>query len=143
MTCEAMLTAGGDEPLETALAALSCGYVTIEQLQDAASKRRQRRPVIGRLGLKQGLLSMAQVFRILEQQAITGELFGEIAVRLRFLSEVELYKLLDLQSHLAPMLADVLVREGYLSAEQRAEIAEQVKQRLQDSPRLTDSRLTI
>lgn len=143
MKSDLLMTASWDEPLETALAALSEGFVTIPQLQAAACARRKLRPVIGRLGLKQGMLSMSQVFRILEQQAFTGELFGEIAVKFGYLNEVELYKLLQLQSHLAPSLVDVLVREGYLTFEQRTRISEMVRERLQVSTQVTDARLSV
>ena len=142
MKSDTRLTASWDEPLETAMAALSNGFVSIWQLQEAASNRRNLRPALGRLGLKQGLLSMAQVFRILERQALTGELFGEIAVKFGFLNEVELFKLLQLQANLAPSLADLLERQGFVTADQRAQIDEQVRQRMQVRPALTETRLS-
>lgn len=143
MKCDTHLTASWDEPLETALTSLALGFVTLEQLQSAAGQRRGKRAVIGRLGLKQGMISMAQVFRILERQALTGELFGEIAVQFGFLNDVELFKLLQLQANLAPSLSEVLRQQAYLSPEQQAQVDEQVRLRLQTRAPLTETRLSV
>jgi hypothetical protein len=143
MKCDMHLIASWDEPLETALTALANGFVSLQKLQDAACLRRNKRPVIGRLGLKQGMLSMAQVFRILERQALTGELFGEVAVQFGFLNEVELFKLLQLQANLAPSLSDVLMQQALVTGDQKAQVDEQVRLRLQTRPPLTDTRLSV
>jgi hypothetical protein len=126
----------GDEPLETALEVLARGWVTIDKIRAANAIRRKRRPVLGKLALTERILTMAQVFRILEEQAGTNEMFGEIAVRLEFLTEAELAVLLSAQSAMTPPLADVLVDEGIITlnqvAEIRARLAERV--RLQREP---------
>lgn len=137
MVLDTKLAVSWDEPLETSLAVLAAGLVTVEQLHEAAATRRRKRPVIGKLALKQGMMSMAQVFRVLEQQAFTGELFGEVAVNLGFLNEVDLFKLLQLQAALAPPLVDVLVAQGSISAETRDELQLQVRLRLRGQRELT------
>jgi hypothetical protein len=130
MVLDTKLAVSWDEPLETTLAVLAAGLVTVEQLKEAAATRRRKRPVIGKLALKQGMMSMAQVFRVLEQQAFTGELFGEVAVSLGFLNEVDLFKLLQLQAALAPALVDVLVAQGAITAATRDELQVHIRQRL-------------
>lgn len=137
MGLDTNLAVSWDEPLETLLAVLAAGLVTVEQLHEAAATRRRKRPVIGKLALKQGMMSMAQVFRVLEQQAFTGELFGEVAVNLGFLNEVDLFKLLQLQAALAPALIDVLVAQGSISAATRDELQLQVRLRLRGQRELT------
>ena len=136
------LAVSWDEPLETTLALLSTGEVTLSQIQEAAELRRRKRPVIGKLALKQGMMSMAQVFRVLEKQAFTGELFGEVAVQLGFLNEVDLFKLLQLQAALAPALSDVLVGQGAITNTQRDELKKQVSERLRVQRELTQTSLT-
>lgn len=137
MVLDTKLAVSWDEPLETTLAVLAAGLVSVEQLKDAAATRRRKRPVIGKLALKQGMMSMSQVFRVLEQQAFTGELFGEVAVSLGFLNDVDLFKLLQLQAALAPALVDVLVAQGAITAAVRDELQTQVRQRLRAQRELT------
>lgn len=137
MVLDTKLAVSWDEPLETTLAVLAGGLVSVEQLKDAAATRRRKRPVIGKLALKQGMMSMSQVFRVLEQQAFTGELFGEVAVSLGFLNDVDLFKLLQLQAALAPALVDVLVAQGAITAAVRDELQTQVRQRLRAQRELT------
>lgn len=131
-----------DEPLETTLATLAAGTVTLSQLREAAATRRLKRPVIGKLALKQGMMSMAQVFRVLEQQAFTGELFGEVAVQLGYLNDVDLFKLLQLQAALAPALVDVLVNKGAITSQMRDYLRAQVSHRLRSQRDMTQASLT-
>ena len=142
MGLDTRLAVSWDEPLETTLALLAAGEATLTQLQAAAETRRRKRPVIGKLALKQGMMSMAQVFRVLEQQAFTGELFGEVAVQLGYLNEVDLFKLLQLQAALAPALSEVLVSQGAITSAQRDELQIQVSERLRKQRDLTQSALT-
>jgi len=139
MGLDTRLAVSWDEPLETTLALLAEGLVTVEQLQEAAATRRRKRPVIGKLALKHGMMSMAHVFRVLEQQAFTGELFGEVAVNLGYLNEVDLFKLLQLQAALAPPLVDVLVNQGAITSAKRDELQQLVCKRLRKQRELTSS----
>jgi len=126
-----------DEALETALAALAEGMATVDELRRAAYARRQARPVIGKLALTERKLRMPEVFRILGQQAITGEMFGDLAVRMGLLDEAGLNDLLRLQATLTPALSDVLVTQGILTSAQAEALRNNVRQRLRSPPELT------
>jgi hypothetical protein len=119
-----------DEPLEIALEAISSGSANVEALLDAAAARRRARPPIGEIALRQRKLTMAQVFRVLEQQPDTDELFGAIAIRLGFLTEASLRELLQLQTEMTPSLVSILTGEGVLSPEQAAKLQESARIRL-------------
>jgi hypothetical protein len=134
MAFDTKLSEYWDEPLETALAAIAQGMATAEELQAAAVARRQSRPAIGRLAITQRKLTMAQAFRILGQQAVTGELFGDIAVQMGFLDEAELHGLLQRQATLTPALSDVLVTQGVLTPEEAEALRGQIREHLRGQP---------
>lgn len=112
-----------EEPFETALHLLSREVATLEQIEAAVAVLRKTRPLLGKLALNEGKLTMPQVFRILEEQAMTKEYFGEIAVRLGYLDEATLNELLRMQRECSPTLADVLVEQGVISPEQKADLS--------------------
>ena len=70
---------------------------------------RANTPAIGRLALKTGVLNMNQVFRILGDQAESGERFGEIAIKLGFLNEKQLKTLLELQMQKRPSINEFII----------------------------------
>jgi hypothetical protein len=112
--------ASTDQTLETCLAVIDAGWATTDQLRQAVTWRRTARPQIGNLAMTYGILTVGQVFEILDQQAVTGGLFGQIGVQLGLLSKTDLQELLELQSNLTPTLADALVTLGIISPNQRA-----------------------
>lgn len=130
MGCDAKLSVCWDEPLEVALEALSTGMVTLAELRAAASVRRKQRPVIGKLALESRRLNVSQVFRVLERQCVTGELFGEAALQLNYLEESELHELLRLQMEQTQSLSEVLLREKVLSDEQVEFLHRRIRDRL-------------
>ncbi len=132
MSFDTTLCEHWEEPLEIALAVLASGLATVEDLQAAACARRQARPVIGQLAMKTRRLSIAQVFRILGEQAITGERFGEAALRLGDLDTKQLYELLRLQADLTPPLSEVLVGQGVLTEQDAKALKYQVAERLRN-----------
>ena len=108
-----------DENLATCLAVIEAGWATTDQLRQAAAWRCEARPQLGNLAMKQGKLSVAQVFDVLGQQARVGGLFGQIALRTGLLNKSELYDLLELQTKLTPTMADALVTLGIISPQQK------------------------
>jgi hypothetical protein len=123
-----------DEPLATAIAALQQGLVSLDDVKQAAERRRTVRPLIGMLALHQRQLTMSQVFRILEVQAETNELFGLIAVKLGYLTESKLNDLLQDQARLTPSLVDALAALGTLTMEQADLLRKQIQTHLRMQP---------
>jgi hypothetical protein len=107
-----------DECLATSLAVLDAGWATTDQLRHADAWRRWAHPQLGKLAMKQGKLTMPQVFDILGHQAIADGLFGEIALEMGLLSKADLFELLELQLELTPTMADALMTLGVITPEQ-------------------------
>jgi hypothetical protein len=122
--CDVAMSLNGDELLDTALIILAKGWATIEQLSEAAQWRRSQRPKIGELAVCEGRMTVAQVFRVLEHEAVHGGPFGEIAVERGLLSETDLYELLQIQATRTPKLTAILLAKGVLT-EQQIEIVKQ------------------
>jgi hypothetical protein len=76
--------------------------------------------------MKEGKLTVAQVFEILGQQARVGGLFGQIARQMGLLSQVELYDLLELQSQLTPTMTEALIALGTITPSQAQLVLEGV-----------------
>ena len=111
-----------DEPVETALAVLSAGWATIDEITDAVTARRAQRPTIGQLLLTNHKLTVHQVFKILGEQATNSKLFGEIAIELGFIKESDVNEMLQLQSWMCPPLWQVLASCGVLTPSQAESI---------------------
>lgn len=76
--------------------------------------------LLGEIAVRQGLLTLKQVFEILGEQAESGDRFGEIAVRRGALTRVQLERLLERQARTTVSLADILIRMGVLGASDHA-----------------------
>jgi hypothetical protein len=122
--CDVATSLNGDEPLNTALIILANGWATVEQLSEAARLRRSHRPKIGELAVCEGRMTVAQVFRVLEHEAVSGGPFGEIAVENGLLDLADLYELLQIQAAKTPKLTAILLAQGVLT-EQQIEIVKQ------------------
>lgn len=81
-----------------------------ESLALALGRQRAETPQIGRLALEQHLLSMRQVFHILERQTQTGKLFGEQAVELGYIDDWHVSMLLQLQQESRPPISESLLQ---------------------------------
>jgi hypothetical protein len=123
-----------DEAAEVTLALLESEWATLDQLRLALSARRNGRPAIGQLAVKNHDLTMAQMFQILAEQADTEQPFGQVAVRLGLLDSFELRELLHLQASLTPALSDVLVEQGVISLEQAETLWNRIQNRLRARP---------
>lgn len=84
-------------------------------LQKALERQCAETPPMGRLALEQRLLTMQQVFHILEVQVDTGLRFGEQAVALGYLARWQVSALLETQRHVQPSLSDILIQMGLCS----------------------------
>jgi hypothetical protein len=119
-----------DEPVETALAVLSAGLATVDEIAEAVAVRRTKRPTIGELLLVNHKLTVRQVFQILSEQATSSKLFGQIAVEMGFISPAEVDEQLLHQSSMCPPLWQVLVDRGVITPEQATSIQDGVRSRL-------------
>lgn len=61
------------------------------------------------IALKEKVLTLSQVFNILNTQADTPKFFGEIAVNLGYLDKDGIEKLLAIQQEGMPAIEDILV----------------------------------
>jgi hypothetical protein len=123
-------SASSDEPVETALAVLSAGWATNEEIVEAVAARRTLRPTIGQLLLIHHKLNVHQVFQILGEQATSSKLFGQIAIDMGFIKESDVNEILQLQSSLCPPLWQVLESRGVITPAQAESIQSMTRSRL-------------
>lgn len=123
---DALVSVRWNEPLELVLLALEHGWASVRQLREAIFECRQRRPRIGELAISNRLLTISEVFRVLEREATHGGLFGENAVSLGYLTEAQLYELLQQQSERTPKVWQVLLEKGTLTLEQVEQLQAEV-----------------
>lgn len=76
------------------------------------------RPPIGRVALRERLISLSQVVDVLKQQAETGEPFGKIAQGRGYLSQQELAHLLLRQLEEATPVDDLLIELSGLTRDE-------------------------
>jgi hypothetical protein len=112
--------------LDFALSVLEAGWATIAEIRQANDWNCSQRPKLGKLAMTQGKLSMAQVFAIFREQAMTGKLFGEQAEEMALLDKGEVYELLTIQAHLTPTLAQTLVDRGVITPDQASFASKQI-----------------
>lgn len=93
------------------------GWINAEQLVQAQRHQLDHRVPIGQIAVKNRMLTVKQVFKVLGEQVETYDLFGETAVRLGFLTEQQLGKLILEQAASYPALSDVLVEQELLTAQ--------------------------
>src|SRR5262245_34168626 len=119
-----------DEPVETALAVLSAGWASIEEIVEAVAARRTLRPTIGQLLLIHHKLNVHQVFQVLGEQATSSKLFGQIAIDMGFIKEPDVNEILQVQSSLCPPLWQVLESRGVITPAQAESIQSMTRSRL-------------
>jgi hypothetical protein len=108
--------------LEIALRVIDRTWASTADVRQAIEWQRRGTPQIGKLAMLDGKLTMAQVFEILGEQAMTGGLFGEVAIEGGFLSADDVRELLQRQSLLVPNLSDALVATGKLTPQQACDL---------------------
>lgn len=93
------------------------GDLDAEAFAEAVWHHYSSRPPLGKLAMKMGLLSMNQVFTVLNEQAMHGLPFGESAIKCGLMTHEQLATALLLQEELATSVEDILVKKGELSEE--------------------------
>ncbi len=90
------------------------GVVSKPQALEAISQQEKRWMPIGKVALAKKLLTMKQVFDILNKQADVRKRFGELAVDLGYLTEKDVEMLLVAQREENQHVGEVLVSLGHL-----------------------------
>ncbi len=100
------------------------GAATAEQLVAALDAQLTQTPQFGKLALGRKLLSIPQIWRILNHQADHGGRFGEISIELGYLSRAQVQEILVLQLESRPKLGEVLVQQGVIEEAKLREFLE-------------------
>lgn len=90
------------------------GVIDEETALQALDKQRQVTQPIGRIALENRMLTMKQVFHILDEQADSPLRFGELAIALGYLNEEQVNDLLAIQKKKRPGMCQVLYNMGLL-----------------------------
>lgn len=97
---------------------LNKGVVTEEDIFAAMEYRREKTPPVGRIALKEKMLTVRQVSRILMAQCDSGLPFGQQAVALGFWEPDMVDEILKLQRESRPSALAALLALGFLDQEQ-------------------------
>ncbi|MCK5231352.1 MAG: hypothetical protein KAR13_13855 [Desulfobulbaceae bacterium] len=93
------------------------GFVNTEDIYEALNVQKNQKIPIGKIALKEKILSVKQVFKILNDQVDNPKLFGEIAIGLGYLNENDVALLLNIQRSIISPIVDILVDTGIISPE--------------------------
>ena len=89
------------------------GTITGDQFAEAVCRQLKKRPILGKIAVQEGMLTMRQARQIISTQADCQEKpFGKIAIELEMLSEKDVAYLLAKQESFAPSLGEILVDMG-------------------------------
>lgn len=92
------------------------GLLTSSDVVRVRTAMQQRRPRIGEVLVRQRMLHIKDVLKVLEEQAVTPDRFGEIAIRMGLLSPSAVHAALDLQRSMTPSAITILQEEGIVDA---------------------------
>jgi len=84
---------------------------------DVRDQQQRETPPIGRLAVVEGVLTMKQIFSILNAQGDSDRRFGELAIQMGFMKTQQLLILLDIQRKKRPGLNGIIVEMGLSDAE--------------------------
>jgi hypothetical protein len=105
------------------------GIITGDQFAKAVREQFSRRPLLGRVAIHRGMLTLRQCRKILSAQADTMEKpFGQLAVELGFVTREELADLILEQAESTPSLGEILVETTVLSRSQMLDELRQARQ---------------
>ena len=91
--------------------------ISASDFAEAVWKHFKSRPPLGEVAVKEGYLSMNQIFATLSSQVEQGTPFGETAVELGFLTREQLATLLLKQEEMSVPVEELLALEDDLSLE--------------------------
>ncbi len=104
-----------DQPVRDAYLQFLVEWGALDEVHalDVLAQQSKETPPIGRLALEANVLSMKQVFQILNAQADSDMRFGEIAIALGFMNGDELIELLKTQNQRRPGLNKLIAQMGF------------------------------
>ncbi len=79
--------------------------------------QQQETPPIGRLAVIEGVLTMKQIFSVLNAQVDSDRRFGELAIEMGYMNTQQLLILLDIQRTKRPGLNGIIARMGLTDEE--------------------------
>jgi hypothetical protein len=88
---------------------ISRNVVDEEVVRESLKLQRSKATVIGKLAMEEKILTLNQVFDILEKKLVKQKFFCQIAVELGFITKAIAHKLLQLQKKRLPPLGDILL----------------------------------
>ena len=88
---------------------ISRNVVDEEVVRESLKLQRSKATVIGKLAMEEKILTLNQVFDILEKKLVKQKFFCQIAVELGFITKAIAHKLLQLQKKRLPPLGDMLL----------------------------------
>ncbi len=86
------------------------GIVEENAVLDALNFQRKEGIPVGKIALKEKMLTWKQIYQVLNAQFDTTKRFGEVAIELGFLVEEEVNRLLEIQKKLRLPLGKILVK---------------------------------
>ena len=84
---------------------------------DVRVQQQREPPPIGRLAVVEGVLTMKQVFTIVNAQGDSDKRFGEMAIKMGFMKTAQLLILLDIQRTKRPGLNEIIEGMGLADEE--------------------------
>ena len=108
-----------DQPVRDAYLQFLVNWNALDEVAalDVLDQQKRETPPIGRLALEARILSMKQVFQILNAQADSDLRFGEIAMGLGFMKGDQLLDLLETQKKRRPGLNKIIAELGFVEKE--------------------------
>ena len=89
---------------------ISRNVVNVEMVRKAINLQKSKAILIGELAIQEGILSIDQVFNILEKRLEEQKFFCQIAVELGYMTKTNANNLLKLQKKRLPPLGDILLK---------------------------------
>jgi hypothetical protein len=89
---------------------ISRNVVNVEMVRKAINLQKSKAILIGELAIQEGILSLDQVFNILEKRLEEQKFFCQIAVELGYMTKTNANNLLKLQKKRLPPLGDILLK---------------------------------
>ena len=103
------------------------GFATSEQVLAALDLQRARQTFFGRVAHTNRMLTITEIFSILNWQADHGGKFGEVGVKLGYLTAAQVDIILQIQLESRPPLGEILVEMGVLDHATLSSVLEQFR----------------
>ena len=104
------------------------GVIGQEQRDDALAIQGAVNHKLGILATMDEILTVTQVFTILDEQRRSGKPFGQVACELNLIDEEHLERLLDKQNKLRLRVGEILVGLGYMECCKMSDALDHFKQ---------------